>query len=95
MYSLVGEKIYYVFLKSVTFYIPSRYKDFRLIDIPKLREVMPVTMEDFTEHVKESSKKGAEILRTQWVNECCDIIDEHRDNIEDLMPGDDPVNSLC
>ena len=74
------------------FDVHSRYGDFRLTDIPELRKIMPVTMEDFIEHVKESSKKGAEILRTQWVNECCDIIDEHRDNIEDLMPADNPVN---
>ena len=69
----------------------SRYGDFRLIDIPSLREIMPVTMEDFIEHVKASSKKGAETLRTQWLTECCDIIDEQRDNIEELMPSDDPV----
>ena len=62
-----------------------------MIDIPNLREIMPVTMEDFIEHVKASSKKGAEILKTQWLTECCDIIDEQRDNIEELMPSDDPV----
>ena len=62
-----------------------------MIDIANLREIMPVTMEDFIEHVKASSKKGAEILKTQWLTECCDIIDEQRDNIEELMPSDDPV----
>ena len=52
---------------------------------------MPVTMEGFTEHVRTSSRRGAELLRTQWLTECCDIIDEQRDNIEELMPADDPV----
>ena len=61
------------------------------MDIPNLREIMPVTMEVLTEHVKASSKKGAETLKTQWLSECCEIIDQQRDHIEDLMPADDQV----
>ena len=68
-----------------------RYGRFRLIDIPGLRDIMPVTMETFIDHVKASSKKGAEILSTQWVAECCAIIDDRRDMIEGIMPSDDQV----
>ena len=68
-----------------------RYGKFRLIDIPGLRDIMPVTMETFIDHVKASSKKAAEILNTQWVAECCAIIDDRRDMIEGIMPTDDQV----
>ncbi len=72
-------------------YSCSRYDAVRLIDMPHLRQVMPVTMEDFTAHVTESSQSAARKLQTQWVKECCEIIDAQQDNIESLMPQDDEV----
>ncbi len=53
---------------------------------------MPVTMETFVDHVKKSSSDGASILCKHWVAECCDIIDDQRDEVELLMPEDDPVS---
>ena len=69
-----------------------RYGSFRLIDIPGLREIMPVTMEMFVDHVKQSSAAGAERLKKEWIPECCQIIDSKRDDIEAWMPMDDPVS---
>ena len=77
--------------KWTHFYIISRYGSLRLIDIPHLRTVMPLTMEDIRESVVETSKKGAELLNDQWVMECCDIVDDNRDAVEKWMPGDEEV----
>ena len=63
-----------------------RYGNFRLIDIPGLKEIMPVTMETFLKHVEESSQAGSCILAKEWMKECCDIVDSFRDAIESLTP---------
>ena len=55
---------------------------------------MPVTMEQFTQSVKDKSAASAEILLTKWIPECCEIIDDNRDKIEDWMPEDE-VAVLC
>ena len=76
---------------SLVFFGFPRYGDFRLIDIPGLRAIMPVTMETFLEHVSASSKQAAQVLRTQWLPECCRIVDDQRDEVEKWMPEDDSV----
>ena len=65
-----------------------RYGLFRLIDIQGLRQIMPVTLETFYEHVLKSSKLGAEILEREWLHECCTVVDRFRDDIEEMMPKD-------
>lgn len=65
-----------------------RYGEFRLIDIPHLREVMPLTMENFYKNIKQSSKAASEKLRYQWLPEVCEIVDNHRETVEEWMPQD-------
>ena len=65
-----------------------RYGALRLIDIPHLRTVMPLTMEDFMESVRKTSAEGAELLSDDWIAECCDIVDDNREAIEQWMPPD-------
>ena len=66
----------------------SRYKDLRLIDIPGLKALMPITMETFLKHVQDSSKAGAGVLENVWLADCCNLIDQFRDEVEAWMPPD-------
>ena len=79
--------LYLIFeLNNLMFFC--RYGDFRLINIPHLREVMPLTMENFYKNIKQSSKAAAEQLRYQWLPEVCEIVDSHRETVEQWMPQD-------
>ena len=71
-----------------------RYGAFRLIDLPGLKKVMPVTMENFLEHVEKSTSDGVNKLRYDWLPECCAIIDMRRDDVEKWMPQEDEVRLL-
>lgn len=71
---------------------PFSFGSFRLIDIPGLRDIMPVTMETLVQHVTDSSEAGAQQLRDEWIPECCRIVDELRDEVEAWMPMDDNVS---
>ena len=55
---------------------------------------MPVTMEKFVQHVRQSATATAHKLRTQWVDHCCDVINTYRDDIERWMPQDNEVSEL-
>ncbi|KAL4226016.1 hypothetical protein ACF0H5_014003 [Mactra antiquata] len=74
---------------SILYHFHTKYGLFRLIDIPGLREVMPVTMEDFLKHVQKSTKAGVEKMRYEWLPECCAIVDMKREEVEKWMPQDD------
>lgn len=55
---------------------------------------MPVTMETFYKHVKASSERCARRLEEEWLQECCELIDNLRDSIEEWMPQDDQVSTM-
>ena len=71
------------------FILVYRYSSFRLIDTSGLKEVMPLTMNTFLDHVKESSLRGREILLNDWITECSSIVQKNRDGIEQWMPSDE------
>ncbi|KAL5013225.1 hypothetical protein ScPMuIL_007495 [Solemya velum] len=70
------------------------YEHFRLLDIPSLREKMPVTLDMFMQHAEISVKVAADKLHTQWLQECCDLVDSLRDEVEDWMPNGDDEQDL-
>ena len=55
---------------------------------------MPITMEEFLDQVKNSSREGAVLLHKQWLLECSEIINERRDAVEEWM-GNDAVWSTA
>ncbi|ESO88893.1 hypothetical protein LOTGIDRAFT_125424 [Lottia gigantea] len=81
-------------MRQILFLFHSKYGDFRLINISELRKIMPITMEEFVQHVEKSSKDGARYLRKTWIEDCCDIVDNYRDDIESMMPKDNQVYLL-
>ena len=48
-------------------------------------------METFYKHVKTSSERCAMRLEEEWLQECCDIIENLRDSVEQWMPQDNQV----
>ena len=82
-------------IKLIPYIFPVfRYGAFRLIDLPGLKKIMPVTMENFLEHVEKSTSDGVNKLRYDWLPECCAIIDMRRDDVEKWMPQEDEVRLL-
>ncbi|XP_059151071.1 dynein axonemal heavy chain 3-like [Physella acuta] len=75
-------------MRRILYEFHQRYKTLRLVDIPGLRAIMPVTMETFLKHVQDSSKAAAAVLENVWLNECCELIDQLRDEVEAWMPAD-------
>ncbi|XP_038073730.1 dynein heavy chain 3, axonemal-like isoform X4 [Patiria miniata] len=78
-------------MTSILYLWETKYSSFRLIDIPGLKEVMPLTMDAFLAHVKASSLKGRQTLLNEWVLECSSIIRSNQDEIERWMPNDEDV----
>ncbi|KAH3881436.1 hypothetical protein DPMN_005362, partial [Dreissena polymorpha] len=76
---------------SILYHFHEKYGTFRLIDIPGLHAVMPVTMETFLQHVQRSTKVGVSHLENDWLPECCGIVDLRREEVEQWMPQDDEV----
>lgn len=48
-------------------------------------------METFYKHVKNSSEFGAKKFEEKWLHECCEVVENLRDAIEDWMPQDSQV----
>ena len=58
---------------------------------------MPMTMPELERHITESCRGAAETLLNHWLPEAANLVDEHRDLIEECMPSDNVVryvNSL-
>lgn len=52
---------------------------------------MPITYEELLELTETHSKLACEQLRKKWLPDVCSIIDSFKDDIESLMPLDEPV----
>nr|XP_039250666.1 dynein heavy chain 3, axonemal-like [Styela clava] len=61
-----------------------RYRTFRLIDIPKIYEMMPLDLENLVEEVTRSSIMGSQYLAQQWVTECSNIAEQYKAEIEEI-----------
>ncbi|XP_052779096.1 dynein axonemal heavy chain 3-like isoform X2 [Mya arenaria] len=73
---------------TLLYHFHEKYGSFRLIDIPGLRSVMPITMQGFLSHVQESTMRGVTHLRDDWLPESCAIMDMRREEVELWMPHD-------
>ena len=66
-----------------------RFADFRLIDLPGLRECLPLTTTELRKHVQQSSEEGAKFLTKKWIPACVEIVSNRREDIESWMPGEE------
>ncbi|XP_033114673.1 dynein heavy chain 3, axonemal-like isoform X5 [Anneissia japonica] len=76
-------------MAAILFLWETKYINFRLIDIPGLKALQPITLEKFFDHVVESCHRGRQRLEREWLVECAEIVGDQRKNIEDLMPDDE------
>ena len=49
---------------------------------------LPLTMDALVGVIKQSCDKATSSLRDQWIDECCTIISNKREEIEKWMPRD-------
>ena len=49
---------------------------------------LPLTMDALVGVIKQSCDKATTSLRDQWIDECCTIISNKREEIEKWMPRD-------
>ncbi|XP_032809855.2 dynein axonemal heavy chain 3-like isoform X2 [Petromyzon marinus] len=68
-----------------------RYAGFRLVDVPALRNSMPLTLPALEEHVRRCSRERADALCCSWLVESRDSVSRTRDAVEAWMPQDDEV----
>ncbi|XP_023932407.1 dynein heavy chain 3, axonemal [Lingula anatina] len=73
-------------MSQILYHFEKNYADFRLIDLPGLKKRMPITMEKLKSNVESTCKAGSSLLKNQWINECCAIVDDLRDDVEAWMP---------
>nr|XP_054750956.1 dynein axonemal heavy chain 3-like isoform X12 [Lytechinus pictus] len=64
----------------------TQYAHLRMLDRPGIEEIMPLTPETFLDHIKNTTKQTREILINDWLEECANMIDDERDEIERWMP---------
>ncbi|XP_071960977.1 dynein axonemal heavy chain 3-like [Antedon mediterranea] len=76
-------------MSEILFLWETKYIDFRLIDIPGLKSIQPITLEKFFEYVVESCRRGRQRLENEWLVECANIVGDQRANIEELMTEDE------
>ena len=57
-----------------------------MVDITLLMESMPLTLPQFEELVKSGCAKSKEILSESWVFQCAKIVNDRKDQLEQMMP---------
>lgn len=62
-----------------------RYRTFRLIDIGRLYELMPLTLEEFTNEMMRCTDEKAQYLLENWITECADTAEEFQNEIEYIV----------
>lgn len=68
-----------------------RYSDLRLIDIPSLKESLPLTILDLKKNVHKATQQRVKRLMEMWIPSCVKIISDRRDYIEECMPEDEVI----
>ena len=61
------------------------YENFKLLDISQFEGEMPMSLAHFLEQSKTNIKKSVLFLKENWLSECCKIVHEHREEMEELI----------
>lgn len=68
---------------QITHYaLVSSYASFRLVDIPRIFSLIPLTVHELRLEVERSSEEACNILTSHWIEECAEVVREHKDSIE-------------
>ncbi|XP_078481764.1 uncharacterized protein LOC113475134 [Ciona intestinalis] len=71
-----------------------KYDDFRLVNIDKLYSKMPFTIEEFVKEFQISCNNAAEHLRIVWLQECADIVQDNKPEVESAASNYDQGNRM-
>lgn len=66
-----------------------RFSELRLIDIPSLKESLPLTIVDLKKNACKATQQGVKRLVETWIPTCVKVISDRRDAIEECMPEDE------
>ena len=66
-----------------------RFSELRLIDIPSLKDSLPLTIVDLKKNAYKATQQGVKRLVERWIPTCVKVISDRRDAIEECMPEDE------
>lgn len=66
-----------------------RFSELRLIDIPSLKDSLPLTIVDLKKNAHKATQQGVKRLVERWIPTCVKVISDRRDAIEECMPEDE------
>ena len=66
-----------------------RFLELRLIDIPSLKDCLPLTIVDLKKNAYKATQQGVKRLVERWIPTCVKVISDRRDAIEECMPEDE------
>jgi dynein heavy chain len=78
-------------LTKIFYDFKANYNKFRLIDMPTLRNSMPLTIDEFTSLVEAQVAANKGLLATNWLNECSNTISSWKESIEVIIHSRDDV----
>lgn len=58
-----------------------------MVDIKLLTESIPLSPQQFEELVRDGCSKSKEILSESWVFQCARIVNDRKDQLEQVMPN--------
>jgi len=76
-------------------YWNQKMSDFNLIKVEEIRDALPLTIEQIQAMVAAQSKAGAELLESEWVVECVEMIKNQQSSIEAIVPQDENGRRLA
>ena len=67
------------------------YSSLRLLDVPHIYSLMPLTVDELEAEIKRSSSKVKHFLTTHWIEECSQIVRENRESVEAVVRNENEV----
>ena len=69
----------------------SSYSSLRLLDVPSIYSLMPLTVDELKIEVTRASAEVVEILNHHWIEECAHIVRENKESVEAAAEPEDEV----
>ncbi|CAH3192981.1 unnamed protein product, partial [Porites evermanni] len=79
----------HVVLRDLLYLWESEFSELRLIDIPSLKDSLPLTIVDLKKNAYKATQQGVKRLVETWIPKCVKVISDRRDAIEECMPEDE------
>ncbi|XP_063786085.1 dynein axonemal heavy chain 3-like [Pseudophryne corroboree] len=84
-----GLHITHPVMSKVLLHFYTNYSTFRLVDIAGLLQLVPLMLDEFFAHMSCVVRTQSELLKETWLKDCCEIVNQNRENIESVMSEDE------